>query len=111
MRRGRWTPSVKRSNYLDLRRRFEPDNVTLVIVAESPPASGRYFYDTTGSIKEPLFTALMKQLGVAPASKEAGLRDFQRRGWIFRCCRRWRRPGFDLPSDVVAAARSDASNI
>jgi hypothetical protein len=73
---------VKRNDYLDLRRRFEPDAVRLVIVAESPPASGRYFYDTTGSIKEPLFAALMKQLGVTPASKEEGLRAFQRRGWI-----------------------------
>jgi len=33
----------KRSEYLDLRHRYEPRSVKLVVIAESPPASGLYF--------------------------------------------------------------------
>ena len=50
------------------------------IVAESPPASGKYFYDPEGRITEPLFAALMCQLSASPKSKEEGLRQFQRTG-------------------------------
>jgi len=72
----------KRSEYLDLRRRYEPRSVKLVVIAESPPASGLYFYDPTGSPREPLFAALMKQLRLSPTTKEEGLREFQRNGWV-----------------------------
>ncbi|WP_316165522.1 MULTISPECIES: hypothetical protein [unclassified Bradyrhizobium] len=71
-----------RDYYLGLRRRYEPNVAKLVIVAESPPASGKYFYDSAGSISEPLFTALMRQMGATPATKEEGLRQFQRKGWV-----------------------------
>lgn len=73
---------TQRSEYLSFRRKFEPASVKLVIVAESPPASGKYFYNPAGSISEPLFAAVMLQLGFAPTSKEDGLREFQRRGWV-----------------------------
>jgi hypothetical protein len=52
----------KRSAYLRLRRRYKPKRIKLIIVAESPPASGRYFYDPRGRVTEPLFAALTKQL-------------------------------------------------
>jgi hypothetical protein len=68
--------------YLELRRRYEPEIVTLVIVAESPPASGKYFYDPAGARSEWLFAALMKQLRVSPLTKEEGLRTFQGSGWF-----------------------------
>ncbi len=75
-----------RNEYLDLRRRYEPEtgSIRLVLIAESPPASGKYFYDPTGVPSEPLFAALMKQLGLSrlPAAKEAGLCELQRRGWV-----------------------------
>jgi hypothetical protein len=71
-----------RDEYLRLRRAFEPSTPRLIIVAESPPASGRYFYDPNGLVTEPLFSALMKQLNVAVRTKEAGLQEFQRRGWV-----------------------------
>src|SRR5438128_4218909 len=45
-------------------------------------ASGKYFYDPTGSPKEPLFAAIMLQLGQSPITKEAGLRELQQRGWV-----------------------------
>jgi hypothetical protein len=73
---------MQRSDYLKLRGQFEPTPARLAIVAESPPASGKYFYNPDGSTKEPLFSALMQQLAVSPTSKEGGLREFQRRGWV-----------------------------
>jgi hypothetical protein len=39
---------MQRGDYLNFRRKFEPENVKLVIVAESPPASGKYFYNPVG---------------------------------------------------------------
>jgi len=75
-------PERKRNHYLDLRRRYEPRSIKLVVVAESPPASGRYFYDPTGAPSEPLFAALMKQLRLSPTTKEDGLCWFQRSGWV-----------------------------
>jgi hypothetical protein len=71
-----------KSEYLVLRRRYEPERVTLIIIAESPPASGLYFYNPSGQASEPLFAALMKQLGVSGLNKEQGLREFQRSGWV-----------------------------
>jgi len=74
----------KRSDYLSLRGRYEPEpeKVKLVLVAESPPASGRYFYNPSGAVTEPLFVALMRQLGISPVSKQDGLQEFQQRGWV-----------------------------
>lgn len=71
-----------RDYYLRLRREYQPENIRLVIVAESPPASGRYFCDRTGSTKEPLFAAIMLQLGLSPATKEIGLQALQQKGWV-----------------------------
>ena len=75
-------PEWKRDEYLSLRRRYEPDIIRLVIIAERPPVSGKYFYNPTGAASEPLFAALMRQLGVSPISKEKGLQEFQQRGWV-----------------------------
>jgi len=73
---------MTREEYLSLRHPFEPKNVTLAIIAESPPVSGLYFYNPRGRSTEPLFAALMQQLGYSPGTKEDGLREFQRRGWL-----------------------------
>lgn len=73
---------MERSHYLQLRREYEPDNPTLLIVAESPPESGLYFYNPIGRISEPIFSAFMQQLAIKPTDKEAGLRALQRRGWL-----------------------------
>ena len=73
---------MKREEYLYLRRPYVPESIRLVIVAESPPASGKYFYNPAGATNEPLFTALMKQLRFSCVTKEDGLREFQRRSWV-----------------------------
>ena len=75
-------PVKKRGQYLYLRRRYTPKKIKLIIVAESPPASGKYLYDPKGRITEPLFAALMRQLSISPKSKEDGLSHFQRTGWL-----------------------------
>src|SRR3954447_26128069 len=72
----------KRDEYLNLRRQYQPESIKLVIVAESPPASGLYFYDPEGSVGEPLFSAFMQQIGASPKDKEEGLCKFQQRGWV-----------------------------
>jgi hypothetical protein len=73
---------MTRDRYISLRHRYQPEPVRLAIVAESPPASGRYFYDATGATTEPLFAALMIRLGLRPPTKEEGLRAFQHMGWV-----------------------------
>ena len=81
---------TQRSEYLSFRRKFEPTSVKLVIVAESPPTSGKYFYNPGGAVSEPLFAALMLQLGFTPTSKEAGCESFNKGGgswWMRRTSR------------------------
>jgi hypothetical protein len=73
---------VPRSKYISFRSKFQPKDITLVIIAESPPASGKYLYNSAGSVKEPLFTALMQLLELTPLTKEQGLRELQKRGWV-----------------------------
>ena len=73
---------MERSDYIAYRSKFIPASIGLVIVAESPPSSGKYFYNPGGATSEPLFAALMAQLGITPITKESGLREFQRRGWV-----------------------------
>ena len=72
-----------RDYYFSFRQKYEPENLKLVIVAESPPASGLYFYDPLGKISEPLFAALMRQIACSPSSKEEGLAELRRKGWLF----------------------------
>src|SRR5712671_1981371 len=71
-----------KSKYLAWRRRYEPAPVKLIIVAESPPDSGKYFYDPEGSRGEILFREMMRVLGVSCTSKDEGLRKFQEAGRI-----------------------------
>jgi hypothetical protein len=92
--------SFDREAYLSFRRQYQPDVVKLVIVAESPPASGRYFYNPAGSVGEPLFAAIMKQLEFSPTNKEDGLREFQRRGCVL----------VDATYEPVNALRSSGRN-
>jgi hypothetical protein len=72
----------RRAVYLAYRGRYEPETVKLLIIAESPPVSGLYFYKPDGKVTEPLFAALMEQLGIRCVNKDEGLRSFQLAGWL-----------------------------
>ncbi len=71
-----------KSKYLDWRRCYEPAHIKLIIVAESPPCNGKYFYNPDGSRGEILFRSMMKQINVTCSNKDEGLRKFQAKGWI-----------------------------
>ena len=71
-----------RNHYLEMRGRYEPANVKLLIVAEVPPEGGKYFYNPSGRKTEPLFAAIMEQLGRPFADKHDGLLNLQRSGWV-----------------------------
>src|SRR5262249_33413964 len=73
---------MTRSEYLAFRRLYQPENVRLLIVAESPPIGGKYFYNRDGRITEPLFAAILGQLGLPYPTKHDGLLNLQQRGWI-----------------------------
>ncbi len=67
---------MNKEYYFPLRNKYLPTNLKVVFVLESPPASGKYFYDEGGSLSEPLFSAMMKLLNFNPQSKRDGLRYF-----------------------------------
>lgn len=72
-----------REYYLGLRARYVPRDIRLIIVAESPPVSGKYFYDPSGSPKEQLFRALMRGvLGIEATAKAEGLEAFAKAGYV-----------------------------
>lgn len=73
---------MTREEYLHLRRPYEPKQVRLAMIAESPPVGDKYFYKSEGAISEPLFSAIMKQLSYSAASKVDGLIELKRKGWI-----------------------------
>jgi hypothetical protein len=81
-RTSRSISGQNRDVYLALRSRYAPERVRLAIIAESPPISGKYFYDPEGSPSEQLFVALMRQLDLSPRTKQDGLAEFQRNGWV-----------------------------
>lgn len=74
---------MTKAQYLRFRNQYIPSNIKVVFVLESPPTSGRYFYNRDGSLSEPLFRAMMKDvLEISPASKEEGLQEFSSRGFF-----------------------------
>lgn len=73
---------MDRSAYLALRQRYMPAAIRLLVIAESPPESGLYFYEPSGRPSEPLFAAMMKQLGVQAANKQEGLKAFRDHGFV-----------------------------
>jgi hypothetical protein len=74
---------MTKADYLHFRNQYIPSNTKVVFVLESPPISGRYFYNRDGALSEPLFRAMMKAvLEIAPASKEEGLQEFASRGFF-----------------------------
>jgi uracil DNA glycosylase len=73
-------------DYHKVRAKFEPENVKLVLIGESPPApnekgKSKYFYNPNGSVHESLFEATMKALDIDHGGDKAnGLKQFKQRG-------------------------------
>jgi hypothetical protein len=71
-----------RKSYIEYRNKYKPEDVRAIFVLESPPKSGKYFYNNEGDISEPLFKAMMKLIGFEPKDKELGLQEFKKQGFI-----------------------------
>lgn len=70
-------------HYKKHRGKYVPDRLKLIIVAESPPDSGLYFYDETGKASEPLFKEITRYfLGKEFPGKAEGLRAFADAGYL-----------------------------
>ena len=73
---------MKKEYYFPLRNKYLPTNLSVVFILESPPISGKYFYDEAGSCGEPLFSAMMKLLNFNPKNKQEGLKYFSESGHL-----------------------------
>lgn len=71
-----------RRDYITMRDKYKPERITAIFVLESPPKSGKYFYDPEGLPTEPLFTAMMGMIGCSPSNKTGGLAEFMKRGFL-----------------------------
>lgn len=71
-----------REYYEQLRNRYLPERLKVIFIFESPPFSGKYFYDPAGSKSEQLFVVMMKYIGYSPENKEDGLKEFSKRGYF-----------------------------
>lgn len=68
--------------YWNLRNKYKPIELKIIFILESPPVSGKYFYDEEGTTKEPLFSAMMKLLNNNPKNKHEGLTHFADSGYF-----------------------------
>jgi len=73
---------MDKNNYKKLRNKYLPEDLRVIFVLESPPASGRYFYNPNGTINEALFSAMMKILNFKPNNKLEGLKKFMNQGYF-----------------------------
>lgn len=75
---------MKNENYYKkLRNKFLPKNLKTIFLMESPPSSGKYFYDETGNTNESLFSAMMGVLSIkTPQTKRRGLEEFAKKGYF-----------------------------
>lgn len=68
--------------YISLRNKYLPKNIKVIFVLESPPAGHGYFYNPEGRVSEVLFRSYMKLLGITPLSKDQGLKELAKKGWL-----------------------------
>jgi hypothetical protein len=73
---------MDKNYYLQLRNKYLPDELRYIFVLESPPVSGKYFYDEACKTSEPLFTEMMRLIGCRPRSKRSGLKHFRQAGYF-----------------------------
>jgi hypothetical protein len=78
------------SQYISARDRWKPNAVKFLIVGESPPASGGYFYFERATGRDSLFRETLKALDLFPEDKKMRkdldkrplLKEFQARGFF-----------------------------
>ncbi|MDP2594016.1 MAG: hypothetical protein Q8P36_01620 [bacterium] len=68
--------------YIELRNRYLPTKLKAVFVLESPPQGHGYVYDPDGRTSEVLFRAFMKFIDFVPATKDEGLRELAKGGYL-----------------------------
>ncbi len=73
---------MNKDDYLNLRNQYQPNNLRHIFILESPPVSGKYFYDERGKTSEPLFNAMMKFIEFTSSNKKEGLEYFQKCGYL-----------------------------
>ena len=72
-----------RAYYIKLRNNYLPPKLKVVFIFESPPFSGKYFYDKTGKTSETLFSRMMEFMDFKDyENKKEGLEEFQKRGYF-----------------------------
>ncbi len=70
------------NNFIKLRNNYEPEKIKFCFIFESPPSSGKYFYDPKGKTSELLFRSMMKVLfNKEFKTKHEGLSYFQKQGF------------------------------
>jgi hypothetical protein len=70
------------AKYKEMRDAYRPQKIKAIFVLESPPKSGKYFYNPGGTPHEQLFRAMMEFIEVKSSSKQEGLRAFRDQGLI-----------------------------
>ena len=73
---------MNKDYYLKMRNRYHPSNLRHIFILESPPDSGKYFYDECGKVSEFLFKAMMRFIEFTPSNKKEGLEYFQKCGYL-----------------------------
>ena len=68
--------------YSNLRRQYYLTAINLIFLLESPPSSDNYFYNKNGEVTESLFTAIMNFFNIHAESKEDGLKEFCKEGYL-----------------------------
>lgn len=69
--------------YIKLRKKYTPSHCRVIFLFESPPSSGKYFYDESGLVNEPHFKKMMKCfIPFNPVTKKNGLKEFTRIGYL-----------------------------
>lgn len=74
---------MEKGDYLIMRNKYLPKKIKIVFILESPPVSGKYFYNPGGKVTEPLFRNMMKcVVGINPIDKDMGLQSFAEAGYF-----------------------------
>jgi hypothetical protein len=69
--------------YIKLRKKYIPSHCRVIFLLDAPSSRGKYFYDDTGTVNEPLFKKMMRCfIPFNPVVKKNGLKEFSRLGYL-----------------------------